>query len=45
MVASTSVLRVGDALPDITLAGLDGQVIRLSDYRGRRLLVFIWASW
>lgn len=45
MLANRSVLRVGDTLPDIALAGLDGQAIRLSDYRGRRLLVFMWASW
>jgi peroxiredoxin len=37
--------RVGDALPDLALAGLDGRTIRLSDYRGQRLLVFMWASW
>lgn len=45
MLMSQSVPRVGDPLPDITLVGLDGQAIRLSDYRGRRLLVFMWASW
>jgi peroxiredoxin len=37
--------RVGDALPPIALPGLDGRNIRLQDYRGKRLLVFMWASW
>jgi peroxiredoxin len=36
---------VGDLAPDITLPGLDGAPIRLSDFRGQRLLVFMWASW
>ena len=37
--------RVGDALPPIALPGLDGHTIRLQEYRGKRLLVFMWASW
>jgi peroxiredoxin len=37
--------RVGDALPPIALPGLDGRTIRLQEYRGKRLLVFMWASW
>ena len=37
--------RVGDALPPIVLPGLDGRTVRLQDYRGKRLLVFMWASW
>jgi peroxiredoxin len=41
----SSTLRVGDALPPIALPSLDGRTIRLQDYRGQRLLVFMWASW
>jgi len=37
--------RVGDVAPDVALPSLDGRTIRLSDYRGTRLLVFMWASW
>jgi peroxiredoxin len=37
--------RVGDRLPPIELPSLDGHTIRLEDYRGKRLLVFMWASW
>ena len=36
---------VGDALPEIALPGLNGRTVRLSAYRGQRLLVFMWASW
>ncbi len=35
----------GDVAPDVALPSLDGGTIRLSDYRGTRLLVFMWASW
>ena len=35
----------GDVAPDVALPSLDGGTIRLSQYRGTRLLVFMWASW
>jgi peroxiredoxin len=38
-------IRVGDTLPDISLPLTNGQNIRLRDYLGRRLFVFMWASW
>ncbi len=38
-------VRAGDAVPEITLPSLDGEPVSLSDYRGKRLLVFMWASW
>lgn len=31
--------------PDFTLPDLDGRPVSLSGYRGKRLLVFLWASW
>ena len=37
--------RVGDALPAVALPSLDGRTIRMQDYRGQRLLIFMWASW
>jgi peroxiredoxin len=37
--------RVGDPLPPIALPDLQGRNIRLEDYRGKRLLLFMWASW
>lgn len=31
--------------PDFTLETFDGQVIRLSDYRGTPVIINFWASW
>ena len=36
---------VGDEAPDFTLRSLDGRDVSLSDYRGKKLVVFMWASW
>lgn len=36
---------IGHSLPAITLTGLDGHRHALSDYRGHRLLLNLWASW
>jgi hypothetical protein len=39
-------IQVGEPAPDFTVPSLDGQTTyRLSDFRGRRVLVFNWASW
>ena len=39
-------LKLGEPAPDFTVPSLDGKrMIRLSDFRGRRVLVFTWASW
>jgi hypothetical protein len=43
--APTAGLRPGDIAPEFTLPSLDGESVSLSDYRGKRLLVFAWASW
>jgi thiol-disulfide isomerase/thioredoxin len=39
------VAETGDMAPDLALAGVDGKEHRLSDYRGRRVLLNFWASW
>ena len=36
---------VGAPAPDFALADLDGNPVRLADYRGRPLIVNFWASW
>ncbi len=36
---------VGKIAPDFVLAGYDGRAVRLSDYRGKTVLLNFWASW
>lgn len=35
----------GDIAPDFELKNSDGETVRLSDYRGERVLVNFWATW
>ncbi len=44
-VASGDSARIGTLLPTLTLPDPEGKPHRLSDYRGRRLLLNFWASW
>ncbi len=38
--------KVGSLAPDFSLQGLDGQTVRLADYRGKKpVLVNFWATW
>ena len=43
--ASRKSIGAGDMAPDFTLPSLDGEDISLSDYRGKRVILFMWASW
>jgi thiol-disulfide isomerase/thioredoxin len=43
--AGVHVVEKGEIAPDLALAGLDGREHRLSEYRGRRVLLNFWASW
>lgn len=43
--AGVQVANVGDLRPDLALPGLDGREHRLSEFRGRRVLLNFWASW
>jgi thiol-disulfide isomerase/thioredoxin len=36
---------VGHVLPDVVMAGLNGPSKSLSSYRGRPLIINVWASW
>ena len=38
-------VEIGDEAADFTLPSLGGGEISLSDYRGKRLVIFMWASW
>ena len=40
-----AMLEEGRPAPDFTLPGLDGKTVSLSDYRGKVVLVNIWATW
>jgi thiol-disulfide isomerase/thioredoxin len=40
-----SEVKVGQTLPDALLRGLNGPNRRLSDYRGKPLIINVWASW
>lgn len=38
-------LRIGDQAPDIVMNNVDGKPLRLSDLRGKMVLIDFWASW
>jgi thiol-disulfide isomerase/thioredoxin len=43
--AAPGPVAVGHALPDVVMAGLNGPRRSLSSYRGRPLIINVWASW
>ncbi len=38
-------VRIGQAAPEFELTDLDGNAVRLSDYRGRTVVLNFWATW
>jgi thiol-disulfide isomerase/thioredoxin len=43
--ATPGEVQVGETLRDATMRGLNGPSKKLSDFRGRPLLINVWASW
>lgn len=44
--AFAQTVQIGQPAPDFAVTSLDGETtIRLSDFRGRRVLIFTWATW
>jgi cytochrome c biogenesis protein CcmG/thiol:disulfide interchange protein DsbE len=44
-VAQANSAKVGEVAPDFELETLDGGTVRLSDFRGKPVVVNFWASW
>src|SRR5699024_7889902 len=38
-------LEKGNRAPDFELTTMDGEKVKLSDYRGERVMLNFWASW
>ncbi|MGE7625338.1 peroxiredoxin family protein [Viridibacillus sp. NPDC096237] len=38
-------LKINDVAPDFKLKNLTGETVKLSDYRGKKILLNFWASW
>ncbi|MBK9254588.1 MAG: redoxin domain-containing protein [Saprospiraceae bacterium] len=45
MMEASAKIRVGEDAPEIALPGPDGKVRKLSDYKGKVVLIDFWASW
>lgn len=38
-------IRKGELAPDFELTTLDGETVKLSDYKGKRVMLNFWATW
>ncbi len=45
LLAPSSAPRVGAKAPDFTLNTADGKAVKLSDFRGQRVVLNFWATW
>ena len=43
--AAVSAIDVGDTVPDVTLQNMQGESVAISQFIGKKLVVFNWASW
>ncbi|MGH3499500.1 MAG: hypothetical protein ACRDQA_01155 [Nocardioidaceae bacterium] len=45
MAGGFAVEEIGDSFPDLPLSNIHGDALRISSFRGARLLIFSWSSW
>lgn len=38
-------VQIGNRAPDFTLKTLDGRMVKLSDFRGKKVILNFWATW
>ena len=38
-------LKIGETAPDFSLETLDGEMVKLSDFEGKKVVVNFWATW
>lgn len=38
-------MNLGETIFDFTLPDLDGQPVSITEYRGKKTLIIMWASW
>lgn len=43
--APAAKVAIGQPIPDIALTDMAGNRVRLRSFRGKKLLIFNWASW
>lgn len=43
--ATLAIEQRGEPMPDLAITGIDGEPARLSDFRGKPVLVNLWATW
>lgn len=42
---SQTAIEIGKQVPDVALTDMNGKAVKLSDFRGKKLILFNWASW
>jgi len=42
---ATELLKVGTVAPDFSIPDADGKIVKLSDYKGKWVVIDFWASW
>lgn len=45
MIASLKALAIGELAPELAFQNPEGEVLKLSDYKGKVVLIDFWASW